>query len=270
MALVKALILPHSPLLIPEIGRTNHVFLEKTSLIYQKINTELKDLALDTLIVISPHSLSSADAFNFNVAPEMTVNFQDFGFIPPKNVLAGDALLLDKIKNALRPNFKLDLSSESGLDYGSAIPIYLLNNPETNFKIIVITPAENLDLEAQYNFGLVLQEVIQASPKKIAVIASGDLSHRLKKKSPGGYSPKGARFDNRLIECLSEPETAVSNILKINNKLIAEAGECGLKAIMILLGVSANLVNDSKVLAYQTDFGIGYLSLELKLITSHA
>lgn len=265
MSLIKAVILPHSPLLIPEIGRANFSFLAKTSNAYKEVAQSLKDLKVESLIIISPHGFTQDDAFTLNVAPEMIINFQDFGFIPPKTIINGDSILADKIKNALRPDFPLQLISETVLDYGSAIPSYLLKSIVGEFKIIVIVPANNLSLEEHYNFGKRLQEVIKASDKKIAVIASGDLSHRLKKKSPGGYSPKGAKFDNKLIEYLSEAKTAADNILKMDSKLIKDASECGLKPIMTLLGILEGIPSETRIFSYQTDFGIGYLSLEFKI-----
>ena len=84
MPLNKAFILPHSPLLIPEIGKTNYAFLEKTSQAYLQIGAELNELEIDTLIIISPHGLSSESSFTINVAPEMIINLQDFVFIPEK------------------------------------------------------------------------------------------------------------------------------------------------------------------------------------------
>jgi aromatic ring-opening dioxygenase LigB subunit len=47
-------------------------------------------------------------------------------------------------------------------------------------------------------------------------------------------------------------------------KLIEAAGECGLKSILILLGILKDLTWEPQILAYQTDFGIGYLSLDFK------
>jgi len=265
MALIKTFVLPHSPLLIPEIGRANFIFLEKTANAYKQIGESLKELELDTLIIISPHGLTQDNAFTLNVAPEMTINLQDFGFIPPKTALSGDSLLADQIKNAVRADFPLQLISEEVLDYGSAIPAYLFKNISGDFKIIVITPAENLSLEDHFNLGKCLQEVIKESDKKIAVLASSDLSHRLKRKSPGGYSPKGAKFDNKLIEYLSDSKTAADNILKMDAKLIKDAGECGLKPITILLGVLEGIPSKTRIFSYQTDFGVGYLSLEFEI-----
>jgi len=265
MPLVKASILPHSPLLIPEIGRVNHVFLEATTNAYKKISKELLTTEPETILIITPHGLSS-EVFNINAAPEMEINFQDFGFIPPKTFLKGDVLLADQIKNHFKDNFLVHLSSEIILDYGSAVPAYLLKNLGVDCKIITLTPPETADLETCYNFGKELGSFIKTNNKKIAVTSSSDLSHRLKKKSPGGHSPKGAKFDNKLLEYLREPEKAAINILKMDKKLIADAGECGLKSIVLLLGIINEETLESKLLAYQTDFGVGYLSLDFKLI----
>jgi len=265
MALKKAFLLPHCPLLIPEIGRANFNFLEKTSAVYQEISDVLKKMAIETLIIISPHGLNQNDSFTLNVAPEMKVNLKDFGFMPQAITLTGDALLADQINQTLKNTASLQLISQAELDHGSAIPAYLFKNLGNDFKLIVISPADHLNLAEHFDFGRKLQAALTESDKKIAVLASGDLSHRLKRKSPAGYSPKGAKFDNKLIEYLSEPETAAINILKMDPKLIKEASECGLKPIMILLGILNGLAPTAKVLAYQTDFGIGYLSLDFQL-----
>lgn len=265
MALTVAALVPHSPLLIPEIGRTNYDWLAKTTAAYQIIGRSLKEHGVDTLVIISPHGSPSAASFILNVAPEMSVNLQDFGFIPSPTVATGDALLADQIKSALRPDFPLELISQTVLDSGSAIPFYILKNYLGGAQIIVISPAKNKPLADQLKFGTTLHTVIAASDKKIAVIASGDLSHRLKKKSPAGYSPKGAKFDNKIIEYLSEPKTARTNIANLDTNLIKEAGECGLQPLTILLGLLNGRDWQPEILAYQTDFGIGYLSVNFQL-----
>lgn len=267
MPLIKAILLPHSPLLIPEIGRVNYNFLSKTADIYNKIGEELKRNEVETIIIISPHAQAQDNEFLINVAPEMTIDFKDFGFIPPRTTLSGDSLLADQIKNSLISDTELTtkLVSQEIIDYGSAIPAYLLKNIIGDYKLIIISPATDKTLENQLLFGQKIKDIIQNSEKNIAVIASGDLSHRLKKTSPAGYSPKGHKFDNRLIEYLNDPENAVENILKMDKKLIKDAGECGLSPIIITLGILDKISWQPEVLAYQTDFGVGYLSLDFKL-----
>ncbi|HZJ41264.1 MAG TPA: class III extradiol dioxygenase subunit B-like domain-containing protein [Candidatus Saccharimonadales bacterium] len=265
MPLIKAFLFPHSPLLIPEIGRANHEFLTKTVIAYQKAKTDFLKAGIETVIVISPHNRIKENFFTLNAAPEMEISFPDFGFIPPKNFLKGDVILSDKIKNNLKGELPLRSLSDNTLDYGSAIPLYLLKTPDTNFKVLVVSPADDLDLKENFNFGLKLAAMIAAESKKIAIVVSGDLSHRLKRKSPGGYSPKGAKFDNKLIEYLSDPENAKKNILSMDKHLIDEASECGLKPLVILLGILDKINWEPDILAYQTDFGVGYLSLEFLL-----
>jgi aromatic ring-opening dioxygenase LigB subunit len=261
MPLALAALLPHSPLLVPEIGRANCDFLKKTADAYNSIGEKLQAAAVNTIIIISPHGAPAADSFVLNIAPEMEIDLKDFGFIPPRTVFSGDAILADQIQNALRPDFPLQLISETLLDSGSAIPLYLLRPFIPQAKVLVIAPATGLTLQEQFNFGVKLRETIEASDKKIAIIASGDLSHRLKKKSPGGYSPKGAKFDNKLIECLASPSSAAENIINLDQKLIEAAGECGLKPLSLLLGLISPQAWQADIMAYQTDFGIGYLSV---------
>lgn len=267
MPVKKAYLLPHSPLLVPEIGRANHTFLAKTMVAYQEVKAQMMAANIETLIIISPHGLLQEQSFLINCAPEMNISFQDFGFIPPKTIVKGDIILADKIKTALKETGNCRLISETNLDYGSAIPLYLLKDPNWLFKTIIIAPAEKAGLEEQLDFGAKLGSFLQTSEKNIAVIASGDLSHRLKRKSPGGYSPKGPKFDNKLIEYLSEPSTATENVLKLDKRLIIDASECGLDPLTILLGMIKDMSWQPDIMAYQTDFGVGYLSLSLELET---
>lgn len=265
MPLIKAFLLPHSPLLIPEIGRANHEFLAKTSAAYQQAKKEFLASGVETIIVISPHNRIHDNFFVISAAPEMEINFADFGFIPPKNFIKGDVIFSDKLKNRLKNELPIRGLSDSLLDYGSAIPLSLLKDQDSNFKALTISPAAELSLQENFDFGIKLKEIIESEPKKIAIIVSGDLSHRLKRKSPAGYSPKGAKFDNKLIEYLSDPENARTNILNMDQRLITEASECGLKPLIILLGILEGKNWQPDILAYQTDFGIGYLSLEFLL-----
>jgi len=260
MALVTVALLPHSPLLIPEIGRANYDFLAQTVAAYEQVATALIQNEVETIIIVSPHGQQSDSEFIINVAPEMSPDFRDFGFIPSPTTITGDAILADQIKNALRPDFSVSLVSRPELDYGSGVPLHLLKKRLPQIKALIISPAENLSLSEQASFGSRLGGVISQRSKKIALIASGDLSHRLKKKSPGGYSPKGAKFDNRLIELLSAGPASQESILSLDLRLAKDAGECGLKPIAVTLGLLDGIDWKPEILAYQTDFGIGYLS----------
>jgi len=49
-------------------------------------------------------------------------------------------------------------------------------------------------------------------------------------------------------------------IIKFNHSLVADAGECGLKSIVILLGILEGIKYEPELLSYEAPFGVGYLT----------
>jgi AmmeMemoRadiSam system protein B len=197
-----------------------------------------------------------------NLNPKFEINFEEFGDFTSKLNLEGDVGNAYKIREHLETRAPLQLISQEKLDHGCGVPLYLLTKNIPKLKIIPLYYS-NLTLEAHFNFGKLMQREIQVNKDRIAVVASGDLSHRLSKNAPAGYSPKGSKFDNKLIELLQNKKT--QSILGMNEKLINEAGECGLRSIIILLGIMNGIEYKPEKLSYEGPFGVGYLSMNFKL-----
>jgi len=263
--LVSSYISPHSPILIPAIGKVNNLMLNKTTEAYQKIAEQLLADKVESIIIISPHLNSPENGWLINSAPEFKIGFENFGDFATHSQISGDMVLAHELKESLTNNFTIQLSSEPQLDYGSAIPLQLLSSVLKDIKVITLSHA-NSDHASHFALGQALKNIIISQDKRIAVIASADLSHRLKRISPGGYSAKGAKFDNKLIEYLNNPESASENILPMDDKLVRDAMECGLKSICVLLGILDGLEYKPKVLSYQTEIGIGYLTMAMNII----
>lgn len=100
---------------------------------------------------------------------------------------------------------------------------------------------------------------------KIAVIASGDLSHCLKTEGPYGFQPDGPKFDKSLIDYLQKKD--IENFLKLD-VMYPEAGECGLRSFCFLLGIlEASGINwQPEILSYEGPFGVGYLVANFKIL----
>lgn len=263
MPLLNAAIVPHSPILIPEIGKINQKVLQKTVDAYQDLAREIQGNDIETIIIISPHGQIQDNYFTINVGPELSIDLSSFGFLGNTRKLHTDLDLINNLKKTEGP--EIQLLSQENLDYGASVPLHLLTKNLPDVKIVSLKYSNNLDLTNHWELGKRIKEVVQNSAKRIVIIASGDLSHRLKKNSPAGYSPKGAKFDNKLIEFLNDPQTIKKNILNIDLKLAEEAGQCGLKSITVLLGALEDSTYEPEVLAYQTDFGVGYLTMNFKL-----
>jgi aromatic ring-opening dioxygenase LigB subunit len=105
---------------------------------------------------------------------------------------------------------------------------------------------------------------LKAQKLKLALIASGDMSHCLKQDGPYGFHPDGPKFDNDLIEALKNKD--IEKILKLDD-LYPEAGECGLRSFCFMLGIlEASGVNwKAEILSYEGPFGVGYLVADFKI-----
>ncbi|MBI2459280.1 MAG: AmmeMemoRadiSam system protein B [Parcubacteria group bacterium] len=262
MSIVFAAIVPHPPILIPAIGKENINQLKATADAYFKLEEDLYAAQAETIIIISPHGQLQAETFTLNLSPEFKGDFEKFGDLTTKLNLSGDVGLAYKIKEKLETKVPLQLMSQPELDHGAAIPLYLLTGHLPKIKIITLGYA-GLDLAAHYNFGQLLKNQLLNLNDRVAIIASGDLSHRLSKNAPAGYSPKGKKFDKKLIDSLLKLET--DEIIKFKPELIAEAEECGLKSIIILLGILAGIKYEPQLLSYEFPFGVGYLTMNFKL-----
>ena len=154
------------------------------------------------------------------------------------------------------------LISEESLDHGSSVPLCLLTENLPDIKIIPLYYS-GLDNDSHFKFGQLLRHELLINNEQIAVIASGDLSHRLSKEAPGGYSPRGKKFDKKITKYLLENK--IQDIINLDENLIIEAGECGLKSILILAGVLDNIKHEPQLLSYEAPFGVGYLTMNFKL-----
>lgn len=262
MAIVFSAIVPHSPILIPSIGKENSKLVEATASAFRKIEEDLYSAKVETIVIISPHGPIQQNVFSINIAPKYMINFEEFGDFVSKAEIAGDIGLAYKMKEKIETDAPLQLITEEKLDHGTSIPVYLLTRNMPNIKIIPVY-FSGLDAQSHFDFGKLLKRSLAPSQTRIAVIASGDLSHRLTKNSPAGYSPKGKKFDAKITECLLKKNN--KDILGIKNDLAAEAGECGLKSITTLLGILDGVNYDPQVLAYEFPFGVGYLTMNLKI-----
>jgi len=101
--------------------------------------------------------------------------------------------------------------------------------------------------------------------KRLAWIASGDMSHVLAEEGPYGLHPSGPKFDKKFTDLLKKKD--VSGILNMNPRLVEEAAECGLRSFCMLLGALEEEKADwqPETLSYEAPFGVGYLVANLKV-----
>lgn len=250
-----AAICPHPPILIPDIGGEEVSKVKKTGEAMESLAEEIKKKNIETVLVISPHGTVFMDAMSVNLAEPLVGDFADFQS-DIELEFQNDSELAIYIKNIADSN---DLSVQTvseRMDHGALVPLYFLAREMADIKVCHIS-FSYLDYGKHFGFGEIIYEAIQNTDRKIAIIASGDLSHRLTPEAPAGYSPSGKVFDELLIKNLEENN--VRNILNMNSELIENAGECGLRSIIILLGALSNSSYKFEKMSYEGPFGVGYM-----------
>jgi aromatic ring-opening dioxygenase LigB subunit len=252
-------IAPHSPLLVPRIGKEKRDALEATIRAYETLGERLYTLGIETIVLISPHAPAYNDAFSANISESYIGTVKAFGDHETIVRLPSDILVLDRIQRSIRSrtdiSFKLTTSEE--LDYGCTVPLLLLQRTISNVQIIPISPS-GLSARAHIDFGKALKDTLHESNKRIAIIASADLSHKLNKDAPAGFSVEGPAYDATIRNKISTMD--VEGILAMDHEAIEASGQCGHRPILILLGILENMNVEVKELCYEAPFGVGYLT----------
>jgi len=262
--IVFASICPHPPIIVPTIGAAADLKLvSKTIEAMEKLADKFSEVAPPTVIIISPHGPVNYNYFTINQSPTLAGHFHNFGDLDTELIFRNDKNLISEIqKESKKQDIPLQITNIKELDHGSLVPLYYLSQKHPNFKVVPLAYSY-LDLETHFEFGKILQSAIKNSKSKVAIVASGDLSHRLTPEAPAGYSPAGKEFDEKLIEMIKNKD--IKGILNMDKKLVEEAGECGYRSIVILLGALDGLNWTPEILSYEGPFGVGYLVTNFKI-----
>lgn len=274
--LVMGVLMPHPPVAVPQIGGNRISDMRRTYDALEKIADRIVKSSPDRLVVISPHSPLFSDAIAVLGQPELAGDFSQFGYSSPSYRYNND---LEFVRNLREAADELNLATvviderkarsygvDHRLDHGALVPLHFIK--EAGFAgSLVCMGFSMFSVEELFAFGTVLQKVIEESPGRTAVVASGDLSHRLTISAPAGYSPLGSQFDEALMELLGKGDYL--GVLTMDPGVVEGAGECGYRSVVILLGCTDGYETDPEILSYEGPFGVGYGVVDLKVGDKH-
>jgi aromatic ring-opening dioxygenase LigB subunit len=257
-----ASICPHPPIIVPGIGSPGDLeIVKKTTEAMEKLAKDFSKARPETAVLVSPHGPVEFNQMTVNKTFPLRGDFRMFGN-PTSFEFKNDLDLIKEMEDACqKEKIPLGFIKEFPLDHGALVPLSYLSKDYSDFKLVHLA-FSYLSLETHFNFGKAIGNVIKKSDKKIAFIASGDLSHRLTLEAPAGYSPRGKEFDEKLIGLIKGKD--IEGILNLDPVLIEEAGECGLRSIIILFGVLDGSDFEPEILSYEGPFGVGYLVANFK------
>ena len=267
MPWVWAALMPHPPILVPEVGRGRENEARETLKGLELLVESLRDQRPDVLLVLSPHQPYAPGALFLNSAGRAAGTLAPFGapsvtigIACPGELRRAAADRLSALGARIREGSRPDLTS----DQGTLVPLYFLRqawgrdgeNPSESLpptllaSPIGLTPGEALSLGERL--------ALLDDGLRWGLVASGDLSHRLTPDAPAGYSPEGRVFDAAVLEALRSADAGP--LLSLSPETLEAAGECGLRSIMTMLGLAGAVRGAIQVFSYEGPFGVGYCS----------
>lgn len=256
--ILSAYAVPHPPLAVPEVGGDGVLQIPETVRAMDEISREVSRLRPDTVIFFTPHSKAYADFFHVAAGTRATGDFLRFGAEKPVFSAENDVELVVEISKISReknfPAGRVDeCHSATLLDHGVLVPMFYLNKFYADYKIVCVSQS-GLDAAAHFRMGEIIAAAAAGLGRRVCVVASGDLSHKL--GGSYGFAPEGEIFDRDVMKFLRE--TDFDALLAMPRGLREAAAECGYGSFAMLAGVLAGCAVSAKQLSYECPFGVGY------------
>lgn len=265
MPILQSFLMPHPPVIVPEVGHGREQECPDTLVALDQVGTSVAQLQPETIVVITPHGPVFSDGLAINAMQPIKGSLATFGspevhMAKENDIALMDAIVFESGKEGI-VTAKVDVgfadsyNIPSEMDHGALVPLYFAEKKYNKAKLVHIT--YGLLSRAQlYTFGVCVKKAIASLGRKVVVIASGDLSHRLMDSGPYDYNPAGPEFDHQLMALLAKADFL--SVLKMDEHFVDEAGECGYRSLNILAGILDGLGIEAEKLSYEGPFGVGY------------
>lgn len=261
MSIVSAIMVPHPPLIIPEVGRGEESKIQKTIDAYTEAARFITDSQPDVIVLTSPHSIMYADYFHISPGASAVGDFGQFGASSVKFHVQYDSEFVAELASLARDS---GLSAgtmgerDPHLDHATMVPLWFLQKVcgGTLKCPLVRIGLSGLPLSDHYKLGMLIKLVSEKLDRRTAIVASGDLSHVLKSDGPYGYKAEGPVYDERIMDVMGRG--AFGELFDFNDVFCEKAAECGHRSFVIMAGCFDGCSVNAKALSHEGPFGVGY------------
>ena len=259
---MRAYILPHPPIAVPEVGGSEIKKIEATEEAFAAASKDIAEYDPETIVVISPHNVFYRDAFYIAKGSSGYGNLAKFGAPEPNDKYTYDEELSEEIVRLCDESGISVAYSQEGadvVDHGTVVPLYFINREYGSnippYRIVRIAPSLLSD-DALYNMGYLIERAIAHVGRRAVIIASGDLSHKLKEDGPYGFIKEGPEFDKAVTDVMKSGK--LEDFTKIDKTVNDLSANCGYPGFVMLAGALKEYKITPDFLSYEGTFGVGY------------
>lgn len=255
-------LLPHAPILVPSVGGTRGMEAACTVAAMRELAAACVRSRPRSVVLISPHSPRRRSAFGCWDGPRVHGSLAQFHAPGATVDLPVDAPLRAAIATvAARRGLAIwRIPADDDLDHGAVVPLWFLAEAGWAGPTVVLSlnfPGEGGCPE----LGEAIATAAADLGRRIAVIASGDMSHRLRPGAPAGYDPHAHQSDEQFIAILRQSHPKA--LLGFDPELLELAAEDALDSTVVALAATGWRNDGRQVLSYEAPFGVGYGVAEL-------
>ncbi len=259
MSVLAAFMVPHPPLIIPEIGKGEEKKIQKTVDSYEAVAREIAALKPDTIIICSPHKETFSDYFLINGEDNAEGSFEEFGAADIRIRVKCDTEFVKAVEDACLKENVMAGTAENDvrqpLDHGTMIPLWFIGRYLDKFNVVNVG-ISGFSLLEHYHLGVIMARTAEKLGRRTVFVASGDLSHKLKEDGPYGFDDDGPVYDDRLMDLCKRG--ALGEMLDFPQLLCQRSAECGHRPFCMMSGFLDGKTVKSRVYSHEDVTGVGY------------
>ena len=260
--IVLGAVLPHPPILLPQIGKGRETEAQATLDAYNIVAARLRELAVQRLLMISTHGIVTLQRYHIlgsalsGDLERFQANLLTFERDVDTDMVAAIQSAADAHGVPLTPTKHWEQS-----DHSVGVPLRLLGDAvPAQIAIVSISFRPPQD---HYEFGRCIANALSGFPEPTAIIASGDAVHTLTEDSSYGLHPRAA-------EVQEQYETSLANwdhdaLIGIDESLRRDVDESVISPTLILMGALPGIKLHPRILASEHPWGVGYVSAHVGL-----
>lgn len=251
---VVAVLLPHAPILVPPVGGPRGLRAQATTQAMRQASEAVVASRPDALVLISPHMPRHHHAFG--LASQVRGDLAAFDCPEAAINLPSAPALRQRVESfGSRAGLHFHDTSHAPLDHGATVPLWFLAEAGWNGPTLVLGIGQGTGNQLGA-LGDTLREAARDLGLRIAVVASGDMSHRLTPDAPCGHHPRAADSDAAFIRLLRAGR--YDEISRMDPTLLELAAEDATETTRIAVAAAKGDTTGHRVLSYEGPFGVGY------------
>ena len=258
MPVVGAIMVPHPPIILPEVGRGEEKKIAASDSAYRKAAAFAAELRPDTIVLSSPHAGMYADYFHISPGESARGDMRQFRAPQLRFHADYDAEYTSALSElAERKGFPAGTLGErrAELDHGTMIPLYYIDRYYTGYRLVRIG-LSGLPLADHYRLGQLIARTAEELGRRVLFVGSGDLSHKLLAEGPYGFTAEGPAYDERVMDVMGR--AAFDELLDFDESFCDKAAECGHRSFCMMAGALDGKSLEAEKLSHEGTFGVGY------------